>query len=571
MMSFSKPQRRFVAPGFRLDSWDNLEPLFKALVELEINNSEEFRSWWKDRSELESVVSEDGAWRYIEMTRNTADEQRLEAFKFFISEIEPRLAPYSHLLNHKAIHTEGWDHLLTVPGYLNLKRNVEKEISIFREVNIPIKTEIQTESQKYSALTGAMTVEVEGEEKTLQQAGVFMMETDRNLRENVYYKINARRIKDQEELNNLFDRLIRLRHQVANNSGFENFRDYMFTAMGRFDYEPRDCFDFHQSVQETVVPILDELALERKQKLQLDQLKPWDKSVDPLGRKPLKPFKSAKDLLEKTITCFDRLDPFLGECLRTMQDMGYLDLESRKNKAPGGYNYPLDETGIPFIFMNATSTVRDMVTLLHEGGHAVHSFTIRDHELNDFKHPPSEVAELASMSMELLTIDHWDIYFDNEEDLNRAKKNHLEDIVETLPWVATIDKFQHWIYENPDHTVDQRNNTWKTILDDFSDTVTNWDGQEKFRSNLWQKQLHLYEVPFYYIEYGFAQLGAIAIWKNYKENPKKTLEQYLAALRLGYTKSIPEIYETAGIKFDFSKNYILELAEFLKKELEKLN
>lgn len=250
--------------------------------------------------------------------------------------------------------------------------------------------------------------------------------------------------------------------------------------------------------------------------------------------------------------------------------MGHLDLESRKGKAPGGYNYPLAEIGVPFIFMNATSTLRDLVTILHEGGHAIHSFVTRDLELANFKSTPSEVAELASMTMELISMDHWDLFFDHPENLKRAKKEHLEQIIETLPWVATIDKFQHWIYENPRHDRSDRTRQWNRIFDRFSDNITDWSGLQDQKDNLWQKQLHLYEVPFYYIEYGMAQLGAIAIWKNYKKDPKKGLQGYLNALKLGYMRSIPEIYRAAGIKFDFSREYISELMQFVQEELEAL-
>ena len=251
--------------------------------------------------------------------------------------------------------------------------------------------------------------------------------------------------------------------------------------------------------------------------------------------------------------------------------MGHLDLESRKGKAPGGYNYPLAEIGVPFIFMNATSTLRDMITILHEGGHAIHSFVTRDLELGHFKSTPSEVAELASMSMELISMEHWDVYFDRPEDLKRAKKEHLEQILETLPWVATIDKFQHWIYQHPSHSLEDRKREWNAIFDQFSDSITVWDGLEHARDYLWQKQLHLFEVPFYYIEYGMAQLGAVAVWKNFKQDPVSGLNSYLDALKLGYKRSIPEIYKAANIKFDFSQEYIRELMNFVREELASLD
>jgi oligoendopeptidase F len=304
--------------------------------------------------------------------------------------------------------------------------------------------------------------------------------------------------------------------------------------------------------------------------LNVDALRPWDKAVDPEGKDALKAFNDGKELTDKTIECFYKIDAYLGQCLSIMKEMGHLDLESRKGKAPGGYNYPLSEIGVPFIFMNATSTLRDMVTIMHEGGHAIHNFLTRELELNDFKSTPSEVAELASMSMELISMDHWDIFFSNPDDLKRAKREHLEDLIETLPWVATIDKYQHWLYENPTHSLDERRQNWNRIFDEFTDTVTDWSGLQDAKDYLWQKQLHLYEVPFYYIEYGMAQLGAIAVWRNYRQDKQKGLEGYMNALKLGYMKSIPEVYKAANIKFDFSRPYIKELMEFVKKELDAI-
>ena len=344
----------------------------------------------------------------------------------------------------------------------------------------------------------------------------------------------------------------------------------MFKSYGRFDYTPKDCFDFHDAIASEVLPILNDLSKERKEKLNVSSLRPWDKVVDPEGREPLKAFDSGKDLTEKSIECFHRLDPFLGQCLSIMKSMGHLDLESRKGKAPGGYNYPLAEIGVPFIFMNATSTMRDMTTIMHEGGHAVHNFLTKDLQLSDFKSPPMEVAELASMSMELISMDSWDIFFPNPEDLRRAKREQLEDIIETLPWVATIDQFQHWIYENSAHSQEDRKKNWNEVFARFADTVTDWNGLEEGKDYAWQKQLHLYEVPFYYIEYGMAQLGAIALWRNYKLDKQKGLEGYMNALKLGNLTTIPEIYKAANIKFDFSRKYIKELMDFVKEEFAKI-
>lgn len=567
----TRPERKFLPDSFLVTSWEVLKPYFDNLLERTLDSVASLRQWFRDRSELESVISEDLAWRYINMTCYTENEEYSKRYEDFVVNIQPKIAPVSDQLNKKAAASSFLNVLEKETGYDILIRNLKKDIEIFREKNIPLYTEISTEQQKYAQISGAMMVEIEGKELTLQQASVLLMSTDRNKREAVYHKITNRRLQDKQTLDDLFTKLISLRHQVSVNADFNNFRDYMFKAMGRFDYTPKDCFDFHESIQSEVVPILNELAADRKKKLKVDSLKPWDKAVDPEGKDALKAFHDGRELTEKTIACFQKLDPYLGQCLSIMKEMGHLDLESRKGKAPGGYNYPLAEVGVPFIFMNATSTLRDMVTIMHEGGHAVHNFLTRELELNDFKSTPSEVAELASMSMELISMDHWDIFFADEADLKRAKREHLEDIIETLPWVATIDKYQHWVYENPTHSLGERKANWNKIFDQFTDTVTDWNGLQEAKDYLWQKQLHLYEVPFYYIEYGMAQLGAIAVWRNFRKDKTKGLQGYMNALRLGYLKSIPEIYQAANIKFDFSREYIKELMSFVREELRSID
>lgn len=562
-------KRRFLPEDFQVDSWDAIQPFYRELEAREINSVQELQQWFQDRSELEAVLAEDMGWRYIRMTIDTTDKAARERFNYFVSQIQPNIAPEANRLNQKAIASPYIDELKE-SGYPVMIRAMKTDLEIFREANIPLNTELETLAQDHGTISGAMTVEIEGKELTLQQAADFLQSTDRQKREEAYRKITSRRLEDNVKLDELFDKLLNLRHRVAVNADFENYRDFMFKAMGRFDYTPKECEDFHDSVQAEVVPLLNQVARERKDKLAVDSLRPWDKAVDTEGREQLRPFKHSTDLTEKTIRVFSRLDPYLGQCLQIMREMEHLDLDSRKGKAPGGYNYPLAEIGVPFIFMNATSTLRDLITILHEGGHAVHSFLTRELELTDFKDTPSEVAELASMAMELLTMDYWDEYFEKDEDLLRAKKDHLEQIIGTLPWVATIDKFQHWIYTHPEHDQQERKQAWLRIFNEFSDEVTDWSGLEDAKAYLWQKQLHLYEVPFYYIEYGIAQLGAVAVWKNYKENPENGLQTYMDALKLGYTRPIPEVYAAAGIRFDFSREYIRELMQFVQHELAKL-
>ncbi len=566
----TRPKRSFLAEDFTVGDWNSLKPFFENLLSRKVDNLQSLRKWLIDRSELESVISEDMGWRYIKMTCYTDNQEYNKRYQDFIENIQPQIAPLSDQLNKKMAASPFLAELESEPGFKILIRNLKKDIELFREENIPLFTQINTDTQKYAQISGAMMVEINGKELTLQQAAVILQSTDRSQREEAYRKISGRRLKDRAELDDLFSKLIGLRHQVSQNAGFTNFRDYMFKSYGRFDYTPKDCFDFHDAIASEVVPILNELSKERKAKLQVTALRPWDKAVDPEGREPLKAFENGKDLTEKSIACFHRIDPFLGQCLSIMKSMGHLDLESRKGKAPGGYNYPLAEIGVPFIFMNATSTMRDMTTIMHEGGHAVHNFLTKDLPLSDFKSPPMEVAELASMSMELISMEAWDIFFPDPDDLRRAKREQLEDIIETLPWVATIDQFQHWIYENPIHSQDDRKKNWNTVFARYADTMTDWSGLEEGRDYGWQKQLHLYEVPFYYIEYGMAQLGAIALWRNYKLNKQQGLEGYMNALKLGNLTTIPEIYNAANIRFDFSKAYIRELMDFVKDEFARI-
>ncbi|MEJ5962725.1 M3 family oligoendopeptidase [Pedobacter immunditicola] len=567
-LNIPKKKRNYVPQELEM-KWDVLEPMLSELLARQINNVAELESWLKDKSELQAALEEDFAWRYIKMTCDTANEALVKDFQYFATEIEPRIAPLNNDLNQKLVASAYVDEL-DQDKYFVYLRGVRKALEIYRDENIELFTKIQVTQQRYQSITGAMSVTLNDQEYTLEQAANFLKDTNRSVREEAWKTIQQRRLVDKDELNQLFDELITMRNQVALNAGFENFRDYMFQALGRFDYSPRDCYDFHEAIESEIVPILKEQAEKRAELLGLEVLRPWDQEVSTSGKPALKPFKDGQELIDKSIACFNVIDPKLGQMLSIMKANQLFDVESRKGKAPGGYNYPLAETGAPFIFMNSANSLRDLTTMVHEGGHAVHTFLTANLELNDFKHCPSEVAELASMSMELMSMDHWDLYFDNEEDLVRAKKEQLQDVLKTLPWVAVIDQFQHWIYTNIGHTAADREEAFKQIYTTFGGGFSDWEGQEAMFGNLWQKQLHLFEVPFYYIEYAIAQLGAIAIWKNFKENPEKALRQYLDALALGYTKPMNEIYETAGIKFDFSIDYVKELASFVKNELDKL-
>lgn len=568
-LAWNNKNRVFLPENYTITNWISLKPYYENIENRLISSQDDFIKWLRDRSELESFVSENFAWRYIKMTCNTADEELQQSYQDFVENIQPQLAVYGDILNKKTLeYADEWK--IEEEGFAIMLRGIKESVKLFREENIALYTEVQLKQAEYQSITGSMNVLINGEEMTMPKAGTLLQSTDRTLRETAWRAISDRRYVDREKLNQNFSDLLSLRDKIAKNADFENFRDYMFSAMGRFDYSPQDCFDFHEAIAEAVVPMVNAMETERKRDLGYDRYMPWDSKVDTQGREALKPFTNGGELLDKAEVCFAQVHPEFASYIKTMREMGHFDVESRKGKAPGGYNYPLEETGVPFIFMNATNSVRDMVTMVHEGGHAIHSFLTRGLPLNAYRNPPMEVAELASMSMELISMEHWDAFFENPDDLKRAKVDHLKDILSTLPWIATVDKFQHWIYENPNHTLEERAEKWTIILSELGDSVTDWKGLENYKKYSWQRQLHIYEVPFYYIEYGMAQLGAVSIWKNYKTDPVKGLQQYQKALSLGYTKGIKEIYDAAGIRFDFSKSYITELMNFVKAELEKL-
>jgi oligoendopeptidase F len=567
--SIEKLPRHFLPKDFVLTDWASIAPYFEQLEARPINNVSDLEHWLRDASELESVISEDACWRQIKMTCDTENKELEESFNYFMMEIQPKMQPWSDRLNRKLIDSP-FTADLDQRKYFTYLRNVKKHIDLYRENNIPIIAELNVLQQQFGVIAGKMTVEVKGKEYTLQQAAAFLEDEDRSLREEVYIKIATRRYQDHKELDILFDQLLQKRHQLAINAGLSDYRAYRFLELGRFDYSKEMCFQFHEAVRDYVMPLVNELYERKRIKLGLDRLRPWDVEAEPVGTKPLRPFATGSELTEKTIACFDKMRPFFGDCLRRMRELGHLDLESRKGKAPGGYNCPLAESGAPFIFMNAAGTLDDVTTMVHEGGHAIHSFLSHPLELNGFKEYPTEIAEVASMTMELFSMDHWDVFFTDSVELTRAKEQQLERVITIFPWIATIDKFQHWIYENPSHTPAQRKEVWMSILNEFSSPLIDFSGLEEYRTYHWQRQLHLYEVPFYYIEYGIAQLGAIGLWQQYKKNPEKAIENYLKALSLGGTQTLPELFAAAGLQFDFSAPTISSLMQFVQSELSKI-
>ncbi len=557
----------FVPADLDAARWENLAPLYQALLDRKVDGVDGLRRLLLDRSELDSAASETQTNLYINMTCHTDDEQIKAAYLDFVERVEPKLKEAGFELDRKIVgspHADGLDRR----RHEVLLRDLQADVAIFRQENIPLQTEETKLDQQYEETCGAMTVDFRGEERTLPQMARFLEETDRATREEAWRGIWERRYRDHERLSEIFDRLVGLRAQVARNSGFASFRDYMFKRKHRFDYAPADCEAFHRAAEEVCVPVLRRLNARRREALGVDSLRPWDLAVDSKGRPPLRPFDGAEELIEKTSRLFHRMEPSLGTMFDSLRGGDCLDLDSRKGKAPGGYQAHRDRSRKPFIFMNAAGLHRDLETMVHEAGHAFHSILCNDEPLLHYRHAPLEFAEVASMSMELLSFPYLGEFYD-EAQVARAKRERLEDLSALLPWVATIDAFQHWIYTHPEHSRDERTAHWLELDERFGAAVS-WDGLEHYRQMSWQRQGHLFGVPFYYIEYGIAQLGALQLWLGFKADRGRAIENYRRALRLGGSRPLPELFEAAELTFDFGPDTVKRLMDDVQRELDTL-
>ncbi len=562
----------FVPDDFDATIWENIEPLTNDLMERKLSCSSCIEGLISDSSELAEHISETGALLYIGMTCDTESEEKRGSFLDFMSNIRPKLSEFSDALNRRIVNHPSVNDL---PGrYELMLRGMRTDVEIFRKENIPLgvrQTELVTEAQ---TINGAMTVEFEGEEKTFPQMSKYLESNDRPQRQSAWMSMAARRMDDNERLTEIFDELISIRHQMATNAGFESYTKYMFRAMHRFDYTIEDCLEFHESVESVCMPILEKINKDRCEGLGIGNLSPWDvnekggSGPDIHGRNPLRPFQTVEEMVEKLSEMFHEISNDLGEKFDKLVEMDTLDLDTRKGKAPGGYQYYLEKSRVPFIFMNAAGLQGDLETMIHEAGHAFHSLYCGHLELIDERDYPLEFAEVASMSMELLTQPWWDKFYETEE-ADRARRAHLEGVVFLLPWIATIDSFQHWIYANPGHSREERAEVWLSIRDKFGSDM-DWTGHTDFRELSWQQQGHLFGVPFYYIEYGIAQLGSLQLWKTQMGDPQKALDDYANAMSLGNTRTLPELFSAADLELGFNESHFMSLMGTVETALSEL-
>jgi len=562
----------FVPDDFDATIWENIEPLTNDLMERKLSCSSCIEGLISDSSELAEHISETGALLYIGMTCDTESEEKRGSFLDFMSNIRPKLSEFSDALNRRIVNHPSVNDLPS--RYDLMLRGMRTDVEIFRKENIPLgvrQTELVTEAQ---TINGAMTVEFEGEEKTFPQMSKYLESNDRPQRQSAWMSMAARRMDDNERLSEIFDELISIRHQMATNAGFESYTQYMFRAMHRFDYTIEDCLEFHESVESVCMPILEKINKDRCEGLGIGNLSPWDvnekggSGPDIHGRNPLRPFQTVEEMVEKLSEMFHEISNDLGEKFDKLVEMDTLDLDTRKGKAPGGYQYYLEKSRVPFIFMNAAGLQGDLETMIHEAGHAFHSLYCGHLELIDERDYPIEFAEVASMSMELLTQPWWDKFYETEE-ADRARRAHLEGVVFLLPWIATIDSFQHWIYANPGHSREERAEVWLSIRDKFGSDM-DWTGHTDFRELSWQQQGHLFGVPFYYIEYGIAQLGSLQLWKTQMGDPQKALDDYANAMSLGNTRTLPELFSAADLELGFNEGHFMSLMGTVETALSEL-
>ena len=561
--------RTFVPTDLDLGDWARMAPLFDRLESraASIRSAAELERWLLDWSELNAALDEEASRRYIAMTCHTDNADAERAYLHFVEHVEPQLKPRQFALEKIYVAHPLAVHLPQA-RFEVFNRDVKNHVELFRPENVALETEEAKLCQQYQKLIGAQAVTFRGEEKTLVQMGRYLEEPDRALRQEAWELVAGRRLQDVDQCETLFEQLIQLRTQIARNAGFDNYRDYAFRQKGRFDYTPADCLRFHDAVEKEIVPAVREIQSDRRRQLKLEALRPWDLAVDPQNRPPLKPFTGVAEMVARTQKIFNHLDPELAAGFQQMQDLKLLDLDNRKGKAPGGYQSTLSEARVPFIFMNAIGLQRDVETILHEAGHAFHAQATRDEDLYAYRGAPIEFCEVASMAMELLGNEFLEEFYPGAE-ANRARKTHLEGIIGFFPWMAVVDAFQHWIYTHAGHARAERTAAYLELMSRFGGDV-DYSGYEASRACSWHRQLHIFIHPFYYVEYGIAQLGALQVWANSRSDKAAALSAYKKSLALGGSRPLPELFAAAGCRFQFDAATLRPLIQLAGSEMARL-
>jgi oligoendopeptidase F len=556
-------------------TWAAIEPYYKDLETRPLNASN-VDNWLTDWSSVGERIDEMYARLSVANSVNTADKEAEARMNAFLDSIFPNVMAAEQMLKEKLLASKLEPKDFDIP-----LRNMRTEADLFRESNLPLLADQQKLSIEYDKIYGAQTVKWEGEEMTLTRLAKNFQQPDRSRREKAWHLKAERQLSDRKAINGLWQKFMDVRARIAKNADKPSYREYTWLQRLRFDYGPEDCKSFAAAIEQVVVPAAMRIYQKRKQSLGLDTLRPWDlvdgwysRPTPAAGIPQLKPFASIKELKSKTSAIFHNVDPTLGGYFDRMLVEGLTDLDNRKNKAPGAYCSSYTSIRKPFIFVNAVGTHNDVMTTLHESGHAFHVFETAKIPYIHQLAVPMEFAEVASMGMELLaspylTTANGGFYSDAEAAL--ARIHHLEGMILFWPFMAAVDSFQQWVYENPKEGVNPAacDKTWGELWDRFIPGV-DYSGLEEVKVTGWQRKQHIHQVPFYYVEYGLAQLGAVQIFGNARTDQASALAAYRKALSLGGMVTLPELFATAGARFVFDAPTLKKAVDMMETVVAEL-
>ncbi|MGB1250497.1 MAG: M3 family oligoendopeptidase [Candidatus Promineifilaceae bacterium] len=559
---------------FDVCNWESYRPFFDELATRPLS-AENQRQWLEDWSELTKLCREATQYHYIQKTLNTADPVRERTYLDIVENIVPNLLVADQALKQRLLTLEVDDADMQI-----MMRNLRSEVDLFREENVPLETDVTKLRAEYDKVVGGLSAEFDGEIRNLNQLGVYIGSDDRTVRKEAWEVLMGLWQDQREPINSVFALMLEKRVQIAKNANLASHREYAFIQRKRFSYAPEQCFQFHDAIEAAFVPAAQRIMERKRVKLGYETLKPWDWVAEMSSvvstETPLQPFQTEDELIDRSLQMFNALDPELGRNFATMADEGLLDLMTRHGKAMGGYCSTLPLRQRPFIFMNAVGSARNVQTLLHEAGHAFHGFeAMKAQPLVWMQRAPMEFNEVASMAMELLaspnlTADRGGYY--DEAQAAQHRRQHLEKTILFLPYMAVVDGFQHWLYTHPDEAMDSANldAKWDELWQRFLPGI-DWTGYETIRATGWHRKLHIFRYPFYYIEYGMAQMGAVQVWRNSLRDHGKALSDYRQALALGGTKTLPELFQAAGAEFRFDTPFISGLVEHLEEAILELS
>lgn len=553
--------------------WEDVKHVFEELTARDISSLDKVKEYIKDKSEIDSLLSANYAWRYINKSCDTTDVTLERYFNHFIEDIEPKRSKTNDILNKKLISSPIIEDL--GEKYQVLIRDIKTSIWLFREENIPLFTQEQKLQSEYNKLTSQMSIIYDWKEITLPEASKFLRSKDREIRKEAREKIIKRRSQDRESIHHILDQLIIIRNTIANNCGYRSYTDYMYVAMGRYDYNKHDIATFHRSIKDIFAPILKVINTHRKDALWYDKLLPYDYDVSIYDTPEITPYTDQNDLVSKVSDCLDKIHKWFGDIIKDLDQKGMLDLTTRKWKNSWWYNFGISGTPDSFIFMNATNDLYGMMTMIHECGHALHYHHSKDVFLDTLRHPPSEICEVASMWLELLSFEHLDSFISQEDMINVSKIDKLEDDIGLFPRVSKIDLFQQRLYDHPNHSHKQRESYWLWLCRDYPygmaiGDIWSWDIYEDDLAIIRQKQSHIFSNPFYYIEYAIAQLWSIKLWMDSYQDLSNTIQNYINFMKIWNTLPLPKLFEAGGMRFVFDYKYIHELINFTFNYLKKL-